>query len=156
MIKYYNTKIVLFIGLISFLFSCNMHMENEFTGKLPNDINRTWIGPEYWANPLQDWQLNDGQMECVVSGGFRNVFLLTHEISSHEGDFSMSVNARNLNPKDILNEGWIGFEIGIRGEFNDYRDNAIRGRGFPVGITTDGRLFIGKMDPSKKPFRIFY
>ena len=151
MIKYYNTKIVLFIGLISFLFSCNMHMENEFTGKLPNDINRTWIGPEYWANPLQDWQLNDGQIECVVSGGFRNVFLLTHEISSHEGDFSMSVNARNLNPKDILNEGWIGFEIGIRGEFDDYRDNAVRGRGFPIGITTNGRLFIGKIDSTQKP-----
>jgi len=147
-----NFVYLLFTGLIFFLLSCNMHVGNEFTSHLPNDISRTWIGPEYWANPLQDWQLKDGQIECVVSGGFRNVFLLTHEISSQDGDFSMSVNANNLNPNiDTLNEGWIGFEIGIRGEFDDYRNNAVRGRGFPLGITSNGRLFIGKIDTSQKP-----
>ncbi len=143
---------LLITGLILFLLSCNINVKSEFTSKLPTNITRTWIGPEYWANPLQDWQLKDGQIECVVSGGFRNVFLLTHEISSQEGDFSMNVNAKNLNPNiDTLNEGWIGFEIGIRGEFDDYRDNAIRGQGFPLGITTNGWLFIGKIDSIQKP-----
>jgi len=145
---------LLFIGLIFFLLSCNNHIENEFTSKLPNDITRTWIGPEYWANPLQDWQLKDGQIECITSGGRRNVFLLTHEIGHQAGGFSICVNAKNLNPISVSN-GWIGFEIGIRGEFNDYRDNAIRGRGFPVGITTDGRLFIGKIDSTQKPIPNF-
>lgn len=164
--KYFNNKIVktqnftslLFIGLILFLLSCNKHVENKFTSKLPNDITRTWIGSEFWANPLQDWQLKDGQIECVTSGGGRNVFLLTHEIGHQKGGFTMRVNAKNLNPISVetqnfvsLTEGWIGFEIGIRGEFNDYRDNAIRGRGFPVGITTDGRLFIGKINSTQKP-----
>ncbi len=143
---------LLLTGLILFLLSCNKQEKIEFTSKLPDHTTRTWIGPEYWANPLQDWQLKEGQIECVVSGGFRNVFLLPHEIGSQEGDFSMSIRAKNLNPrKDTLNEGWIGFEIGIRGQFNDYRDNAIRGRGFPIGITTDGRMFIGKIDSTQKP-----
>ncbi len=162
--KYYNYNIVktknfvslLLTGLVICLFSCNMHVENEFISQLPTNTTRTWIGPEYWANPLQDWQLKNGQIACITSGGLRNIFLLTHEIGSQKGDFSMSVNAKNINPNaDTLNEGWIGFEIGIRGEFNDYRDNAIRGRGFPIGITTNGRLFIGKIDSTQKPIPNF-
>ena len=141
-----------FIGLLILFLSCQSNKHDEITDSLPANTNRTWIGPDFWANPLQDWQLNNGQIECVTSGGFRNVFLLTHEIGSQKGDFRISIWAENSNPKgDTLTKGWIGFEIGIRGEFDDYRDNAVRGRGFPIGITTDGRLFIGKMDPVQKP-----
>ena len=140
---------IILISLITFIVGCQNKAQDEITGKLPTNTTRTWIGPEYWANPLQDWQLHNGQIECEVSGGFRNIFLLTHEIGKQTGDFFMSVKAKNLN-NESLTEGWIGFEIGIRGEFSDYRDNAIRGRGFPVGITTDGRLFIGKIDSTQK------
>lgn len=151
-----NIVSLIFIGFIIIFSSCNKQVENEFTSKLPTNNTRTWIGPEYWANPLQDWQLTNGQIECITSGGFRNVFVLTHEIGKQKGDFCMSVNAKNLNKtKDTLNDGWIGFEIGVRGEFNDYRDNAVRGRGFPVGITTDGRLFVGKIDSLQKPITNF-
>jgi len=24
--------------------------------------NRVWIGPDYWANPLQDWRVEDGEV----------------------------------------------------------------------------------------------
>jgi len=142
--------VIILISLITFVAGCQNKSQDEITGQLPTNTTRTWIGPEFWANPLQDWQLKDGQIECITSGGFRGVFLLTHEIGSQTGDFFMSLKAKNLNT-DSLTEGWIGFEIGIRGEFNDYRDNAIRGRGYPIGITTDGRLFIGKIDSTKKP-----
>ena len=27
--------------------------------------DRVWIGPEYWANPLQDWQLANGRIEAL-------------------------------------------------------------------------------------------
>ena len=137
------------VFLFGFMTGCQNKVQDETICKLPTNNNRTWIGPEYWANPLQDWQLNNGYIECVTSGGFRNVFLLTHEIGNKKGDFLISARAANLNT-DSLTEGWIGFEIGIRGEFNDYRDNAIRGRGFPIGITTDGELFIGKIDSTQK------
>ncbi|MCB1120554.1 MAG: alkaline phosphatase D family protein, partial [Verrucomicrobiae bacterium] len=39
---------------------------------------------------------------------------------------------------------WIGFRLGIRGEFNDYRDSALYGTGLELGVTTAGTLFIGE------------
>ena len=30
-------------------------------------IQRTWIGPEFWANRLQDWQLRSGRLECKTN-----------------------------------------------------------------------------------------
>ena len=139
------------VGLFLLLLSCNSNQIDRALLPLPSNNTRVWIGPQYWANPLQDWQLNNGQIECITSGGLRNIFILTKEIGAQAGDFSMNVKVKNINtPQDSLSEGWIGFEIGIQGEFNDYRDNAVRGRGFPVGITTGGELFIGKLDEERK------
>ncbi|MGI9545098.1 MAG: alkaline phosphatase D family protein, partial [Cyclobacteriaceae bacterium] len=107
--------------------------------------------PEYWANPMQDWFLNRGRIECVASGGNRNVFLLTHELDSSAGDFRMNVDFGAASWETLADTGWVGFKVGIRGEFKDYRDNAVRGDGFPAGITTDGRLFIGEVDQQTIP-----
>ena len=123
-----------------------------FRASLPDKVERTWIGPEYWANPLQDWRLKDGRVECVGSGGDRNVFLLTRELSPGDGSFSCSVRLGKLNPKS--GKGWAGFKIGTRGQFGDYRDSAIRGRGLRVGITAAGVLFIGGMDAKSKPISV--
>ncbi len=49
---------------------------------------REWLGPDYWTNPLQDWKLANGRLECRVSGGDRNVFLLTKEVADRPGDLS--------------------------------------------------------------------
>ena len=46
---------------------------------------RRWIGPPFWANSLPDWRLRDGRIECSVSGGERNVYLLTHQVLSSPG-----------------------------------------------------------------------
>ena len=27
--------------------------------------DRVWIGPDFWANRLQDWRVNDGRVECI-------------------------------------------------------------------------------------------
>ena len=121
----------------------------HFQSDLPTDLTRIWVGPEYWANPLQDWQLNDGCIECVQSGGDRNVYLLTRSISARDGYFNMSVTLGQLDPSaEALDDGFVGFKIGIQGQFDDYRDCAVRGAGFRAGLHTGGRLFIGKIDPS--------
>jgi len=39
--------------------------------------------------------------------------------------------------------GWAGFRFGSRGRMNDYRHNAIYGKGIDAGITSAGKLFIG-------------
>lgn len=100
---------------------------------------RTWLGPEYWANPLQDWRKKDGRMECQVSGGDRNVFWLTREVAA-AGDFTMSVTLGSLA---TVKEGWAGFRLGMRGYFSDYRDTAFKGLGLEAGVQSDGHLFLG-------------
>lgn len=110
-------------------------------------IERPWIGPEFWANPMQEWRVHDGRIENIVAGGDRNVFLLTHEVTDQPGNLSLSVNLGRLEEDtQALEDGWVGFRVGIRGAFDDYRDSAVRGVGLNCGITSDGRVFIGSLD----------
>ena len=44
----------------------------EFRSAWPKDA-RVWAGPEYWANPLQDWRVAKGRLECFRSGDSRDV-----------------------------------------------------------------------------------
>ncbi len=140
-------KIVIF-ALFVLLFSACFKTPPSFKSRLPKGTTRPWLGAEYWANPLQDWRLHKGRMECVVSGGDRNVFLLTYRLAETDGAFTMRVRLGKLEPKVKLQVGWAGFRVGIRGRFNDYRDDAIRGSGLNLGVTTRGKLFIAQADTS--------
>ena len=130
-----------------FLLSCLLAaaaLAAEFQSAFPVHTERTWIGPEYWANPLQDWRIAHGRLECAVSGMNRNVNLLTHQLGSEGGAFQMSVRLGRLEPASATADpGWAGFRVGIRGPIEDYRYAAIRGRGLNAGVTTTGVLFIG-------------
>ncbi|MBK5291624.1 MAG: alkaline phosphatase D family protein [Acidobacteriia bacterium] len=107
-----------------------------------------WPGPEYWANPLQDWRVEGGRLECIVAGGDRNVFLLTREVGGAAGTLRMSVRlGRMEQDTGVLKEGFAGFRVGIHGHFKDYRDSAVRGVGLNAGVTADGRLFIESAQP---------
>jgi PhoD-like phosphatase len=99
---------------------------------------------------MQDWQLNDGRMECTGSGGNRNVYLLTHDMQKGAGALDMSVKLGVLKGRRKTSRGWMGFRVGVHGQFDDYRDSAVCGVGLRVGIHTDGRLFIGEYDSSAK------
>ena len=106
---------------------------------------RVWLGAEYWANPLQDWRKVGDRIECHVAGGDRNVFWLVKEVTAQPRDFKMSVRLGRLPGEQSKDrQGWVGFRIGMRGHFNDYRDTAVRGLGLEAGVTAEGRLFIGK------------
>ena len=43
---------------------------------------------------------------------------------------------------NLESNNWVGFSIGSKGEFDDYRSDAIFGKGLNVGVTTSGHLFI--------------
>ncbi len=121
-------------------------IENSFRDAFPDDVKRIWIGPQYWANRLQDWQLNEGRAECVEAARNRNLNLLTARISEKDGGFVISVRL-GVPGLDQLNEdgNWVGMRIGINGQFKDYRDDAIYGTGLDAGITGSGDLFIGAL-----------
>ena len=104
---------------------------------------RVWAGPEYWANPLQDWRTRDGRLECINAAADRNVHLLTYQLAS-TSELAMRVTVGKLSAEV---GGWAGFRFGSRGKMNDYRHNVVFGKGTDAGITHDGKLFIG--DASK-------
>ena len=113
----------------------------DFESAWPDDANRVWPGPRYWSNPLQDWHVAEGRLECRRSGGDRNVHLLTRDMGPGSGTLYMSVNLGRL---DGSGEGWAGFMIGSRGQFDDYRDTAVRGRGLHCGISHEGNVTMEK------------
>lgn len=116
---------------------------NQTVIGIPNNISRTWLGPDWWANPLQDWEICDGKIRCNVSKPDRNAFLLTNRITRPEKGFEIS--ALLGFDKNIIrsNKNIIGFRLGINGSFNDYRDDAIYGKGIDIGISSEGMLIFG-------------
>ncbi len=107
-------------------------------------IERTWIGPEYWSNPLQDWRIREGRMECLTRRPNRNVALLVRDVAEEGGDMHLRVRLGAIaSDVPLPDSGRAGFRIGARGAFHDYRDTALRGAGLDVGVTAAGHLYIG-------------
>lgn len=122
--------------------------ESSFRSAWPQQAERPWAGPEYWTNPLEDWRIRNGRIECIGAGGDRNVFLLTHEVSSREGNLAMSVRLGQMEGSEKLDKGFAGFRVGIKSFVDDYRARAIHGRGMNAGVTADGQLFICEVKTS--------
>ncbi|MEX0929294.1 MAG: alkaline phosphatase D family protein [Balneolales bacterium] len=109
-----------------------------------------WVGPGFWGNRLQDWQIYEGKAVCVYSGPNRNLHCLTHQLNGDTDDFITSVEIEFLNKTGHGND-YCGFRFGARAKENpcpvtfvDYRRSAVYGQGMDVGVTADERLFIGE------------
>ncbi|MCP4725058.1 MAG: hypothetical protein GY863_08485, partial [bacterium] len=131
--------------LMIFIIGCKGSGEpGVFRSNWHDASERIWIGPEYWANRLQDWKIANSRLECVFSGNNRNVHILTRQIGSEPGGFDITFHAAMINRSaPQVSENWIGCRIGAKGRFNDYRDSAIFGVGIDIGVTASGELFIG-------------
>ena len=116
--------------------------EGDFASAWPADAERVWLGPQFWANRLQDWRVANGRIECTTSGGDRNVHLLTRQLGDARGDLRMSVRLGKLGEARPTS-GWAGFRIGVKAALlDDYRSRVCRGKGLDAGVTTDGHLFL--------------
>ncbi len=132
--------------------------------RIQEGVTRPWIGPEYWTNPLMNWQLSDGRLECTHGGWVNELHSLTHQLKEADGDFSMSVNLGLMNREGVSAEREIfaGFKFGAMGHRNDYRSNVLHDIAgwnaenlmkeppIEVGITTKGRLRIGSEFSEKR------
>ena len=107
-----------------------------FFANLPD---RIWLGAEFWANPMEDWRIKSGRLECTNTAGDRNVHLLTHSLSDRRDPFSMSVRTGVLRQGKL---GGTGFRLGDHDLVNDYRGNCLWGQGIGVGLA-NGRLVVG-------------
>jgi alkaline phosphatase D len=105
-----------------------------------------WVGPEYWANPLQDWRVEKGELVGFAAHD-RSLHLLTHQVENTSGGFEMEVEVRLdglFDKKSSAERSLGGFRFGIQGELNDYRHALIHGVDWiDAGIRGDGKLIIG-------------
>jgi len=110
---------------------------------------RIWIGPEYWANPLRDWRVEDGWI-AADAGVDRTLHCLTRQLAG--GPFMTSVEA-SLDSKQNANTGrttWAGFRIGVRGLLDEYRHALVHPTEWvDAAIRGDGRLVVdGEESPA--------
>lgn len=126
----------------------------EFHSTWDQSLDRVWVGPDCWANPMQDWRVADGRVECVNAALDRQVHVLTRQVGPQRGNISMSVRVGRVGGKK-LNEGKgsFGVRLGILGtlkdypEMHDYRNNLwpAPGSGFHIGLTSEGGMFTGNL-----------
>ncbi len=102
--------------------------------------DRVWLGGEFWANPMEDWQIADGSAECRSLGGNRSIHSLTHQITNPKKGFSMSVHVSQLEARG--KDAGAGFRLGVRSELNEYRSNCFVARGINAGVA-GGQLLLG-------------
>lgn len=78
--------------------------------------SRIWIGREFWANPLQDWRVDDGEVIARAAPG-RTLHLLTHQVVESGGGFKMEVTVRRAasGNDETVASTWAGFIFGVRG-----------------------------------------
>ncbi|MBN1589898.1 MAG: hypothetical protein JW888_10320 [Pirellulales bacterium] len=133
--------------------------------------DRYWTGPNTWANPWEDWQIQRGRLVCTKAArGNRTVHCLTHQLDEAAADAQIAVTVEYCAPKspnetgvglvdrigqfkDKPAQGSAGFELGIRvnDPIDDYRSRLLFGKGLPVGINGRGELFIGRRDRKQFP-----
>ena len=157
-------KTIALIGLCFFTLSCSRSDSGtEELPKLTQGVTRTWIGPEYWTNPLMNWQLSDGKFECTHGGWSNELHSLTHQLRAGEGSFQTEVIVGPMNRPGVTSgqEIFAGFTLAALGHRNDYRSNILHELtgGFSeelqqespvrVGITSEGRLRIDSVFSDK-------
>jgi hypothetical protein len=136
---------IIVLSLAALLLPASSARAAEFASAFGNTHDRVWLGPDYWANPMEDWRIRDGRLECVRGGENRNVHLLTRALKDEPGDLTMSVRLGRLDREN--KKGSAGFAVGVRDrETNHWQSSLLFGEGLPAGVTADGVLFIG--DPA--------
>lgn len=107
--------------------------------------DRTWLGGNYWANPMEDWCIADGAAECLSVGGQRSVHSLTHQLTNPAAAFTLSVILNRVVSGS--QDGGAGFRIGARSELNEYRSNCFAENGVNAGVLKN-QLILG---PNSEP-----
>lgn len=130
---------------------------NSYWDLLPD---RTWIGPEFWANRLQDWRLRNGKVECVNEIlPKRTLHLLDRYISGRPGSLHLKVESGLVrNPGPDAGPAWSGFLIGSGGATMDYRRRALihgaygKAGGMIAAVDPAGRIMIIENEDGEKRY----
>lgn len=112
--------------------------------------DRPWVGADFWANRLQDWEVSGGRLQPrlgLATKPLRTVHRLTTSVSEEPGNFTLSVRT-GLVPADTWTAGALtGIFIGA-GASHDYRGAALmhhkggRDGGIFLGVKNNGAAVI--------------
>ena len=124
---------------------------DEFKADWSKTVDRVWIGPQYWANRLQDWKIEDGVAQCIQKQArypMRTLQLLTHRLNDGPGHLRINVRASLVDKTDVGPAAAVGVLLGSGGPSMDYRGAAVihhssgKGAGIFAGVDGQGRAFI--------------
>lgn len=128
-----------------FLLSLGCAAQRDLSGVTTFDQthDRTWVGADYWAVPLEGWRVHNGRIECNSNVPQARLHLLTQALDGG-GDFRFSVRMGLVDAAQ--RGGRVGFLLGIRDEVDDdVRAACYFGEGLPAGIDLgSNELFIGE------------
>lgn len=142
--------------LVSFIFailSCSKQPTSLLIHNWDTSIKRNFLGNSFWGNRLQDWQMNNGRIEC--SNGkdpWRTVHILTHEINNSRKSFQMELNFGLLHNEKPENDAFAGLLLGAGSLDLDYRGRCLifnrpsKNGGVLAGINGKGELVILDME----------
>ena len=126
--------------ILTVLYSCSE--DKGFRSDFNETNDRTWIGQDFWAIPLEDWEVREGRVECKSIIPQARVHLLTRELMPGNGKFELSARMGLLENIDGL--GSAGFLLGVFDKDDpDVRAACYYGKGIKAGISLKGRAFIG-------------
>lgn len=141
----------LFLTLLIFLMGCRSEQPPVFQSQWSKISVRTWTGPDYWANRLQDWRISQGRAECVSLYPLRTLHLLTAAVTEATGTLQSSVTLGWEAMQTDTVPAAAGFLLGA-GQGLDYRAAALihhstgRLAGLFAGIDSHGRLFVNDLE----------
>lgn len=96
-----------------------------------NAVDRTWAGPAFWSNRLQDWQVVDQRLACIRQNlPMRTTHLTTCRLDQQPQDFSLSVRT-GLHLGGTDNSSFAGLLIGA--------GSRLGGRGASLVFHQDGQ-----------------
>ena len=114
--------------------------------------DRRWVGPNFWANRLQDWAVINQRLVCLQSRPMRTVHLLTRQLGSDEGGFEISTQFGRVRTASVDSSvSSAGLLMGA-GAGLDYRAAALihhshgPSGGLYVGVDTRGTLFLREFE----------
>ena len=116
-----------------------------FTSTWDRFHDRIWLGAEYWSNPLQDWRLARGRIECTNPAVDRNVHLLTRQLANRTGTLDMQVRIGRPGGETLAGKGSAGFRIGILGTLKDYPELAGTPKVFESTMNRDAMIRYAQM-----------
>ena len=141
--------------------SLKASQRSALTEVLPLDLDlkgsMPWLGKNFWANRLQDWQIKDGLIECrnnEADSHVRTAHLLTHDLNAKPKPARLRVTLHKFTHEG---KGFGGFLIGAGGGELDYRSAALihygagQNGGLLACIDHAGKLSLRDFSQSDKP-----